>query len=346
MKALIFLLLFYPFVGYTQQELPLTFQKKLKHHYQKGNYDEVLLSIKTFQDKGFDNPITYKYKGTYNKNFELYNYKFKAECALAKTGNYKMLKEAMIDYAYLLSISNAEQLKKDSLIYQDFNLIIKGHVKKSYSNENWREAEINLLYLTRFFNVTIPEYRMLFEPWYGIAQEPTIAQIDSLASLPMKLSISGKLLANYLTKGLKDDNSKARAIFVWIASHIRYGWKNDITIYKSRRGVCADYALLFRELGNYAGLEVVYLTGIAKGKNYNIDYPEESLHAWNSIRINGEFKLIETTWAASSGNWNYYFCADPKSLINTHFPYNSFFQLLDEKVTFEEFVNGNKIESQ
>lgn len=340
MRIIIFLLFFYPLIGNCQQ-LPLAFKKKLKILYSQGSYEKLLQSIAKFQDKGTDNPLTYKCKGTCGRNFELYSYKFKSEFSLAKNGNCRMLKEAMLDYSYLLSIATMEQLSTDSLIYQEFHNSILINAQQAYSNEVWREAEINLCYLTRIFQDTIPEYRKMFEPWYGITKEPSFEQLDSLASLPMKFNPSGKLLATYLTKGLKEDSSKARAIFVWIASHIEYGGKNDITIYKSRKGVCADYALLFKELTTHSGLQAIVLTGIAKGKGYNSAYPRESKHAWNAVKINGKWELIETTWASCLGPWSYdyYFCANPKSLISTHFPFNSYFQLLDKEVDFYEFVH-------
>lgn len=345
MRVIIFLLFFYPIIGYSQK-LPAAFKNKLQILYCKGSYNEVLQTIYKFQDKGNDNPYIYKCKGTYRKNFEMYNYKFKAEFALVKSGNNKMMNEALLDYSYLLTIASPEQLNTDSLIYQEFHSAIQLNAQQAYLNHKWREAEINLLYLARVFKDTIPEYRKMFEPWFGITQEPSFRQIDSLASLPMKFSPSGKLLANYLTKGLKGDSSKARAIFVWIASHIEYGRKNEITIYKAKRGVCIDYAILFKELAIHANIDSVYIVlGIAKGKGYNPAYPMESKHSWNAIKLNGAWKLIETTWASCSGEWsyNYYFCADPKLLITTHFPFNSYWQLLDEEISFDEFVHGKEI---
>ena len=337
MRAIIFLLFFYPIIGYSQK-LPVAFKNKLQILYCKGSYSEVLQTISKFQDRGNDNPYVYKCKGTYRKNFDLYNYKFKAEFALAKSGDNKMLNEALLDYSYLLSIAKSEQLNTDSLIYQEFHSAIQLNAQQAYINHKWREAEINLLYLARVFKDTIPEYRLMFEPWFGITQEPSFRKIDSLASLPMNFSPSGKLLANYLTKGLKGDSSKARAIYMWICLKISYGFKRDIIVLKSGYGVCADYANLYCELCTLSGLKAEKIIGIAKGIGFRKEYPFNILHAYNCVLINGKFELIDCTFGSGSKLYDYYFMADPSKLINSHFPLNSYYQFLDKQVSLEEFL--------
>ena len=111
--------------------------------------------------------------------------------------------------------------------------------------------------------------------------------------------------------------------------------------------MCQGYSALFNALAKSAGLEVVTISGWAKGYSYNagdqISGPTN--HAWNAVKINGGWYLIDSTWGAGSiveqrfvrefdeG----YFLTPPERFIYNHLPEDSKWQLLSTSVSKSEF---------
>lgn len=62
---------------------------------------------------------------------------------------------------------------------------------------------------------------------------------------------------------------------------------------KNRRGVCHDYANVFRFLTRMCGIESYYISGTTS----------QGLHAWNKTVINNMELYTDTTWNQSSCKW-------------------------------------------
>ncbi|MFA6372069.1 MAG: transglutaminase domain-containing protein [Methanothrix sp.] len=192
-------------------------------------------------------------------------------------------------------------------------------------------------------------------------------EIDRHAlNAPTSAQATVESLAAYLIKPAKNDREKARAIFRWITENIDYdleayftgniGSTNYTDVLKSRRSVCIGYSDLFSSLAQEAGLEVVKIRGYGKGYSYR---PGESFtgpfnHAWNAVRINGSWYLMDSTWGAGfvSGDGKYvrlfddhFFMTKPSQFIFNHFPEDARWQLLDEPISKEEFENLVYLES-
>jgi len=150
-------------------------------------------------------------------------------------------------------------------------------------------------------------------------------------------------LAKYLTKNCETDLQKARAIYVWLAQNVSYDARgfNTLTfgdcsaeaVLKSRVSVCEGFSNLFKALGEDVGLEIQKVSGYAKGLGYasnnKFDQPN---HAWNRIKIDGEWRIFDATWGegyAKSQNGkiacikkfdNYWFNVSPYLAIFDHYP--------------------------
>jgi len=143
---------------------------------------------------------------------------------------------------------------------------------------------------------------------------------------PRQYEDSLDTLVPYLVKPYTSDYDKAASIATWIASRIAYDEfmynngkatkmfkdriknsmegeeavddKEDILI--SRVGTCNDYANLFMQMCQAAGIQA----GIVKGYILkNKKRPEESMnlnksHAWNYFIYNGEKIYVDTTFMA------------------------------------------------
>lgn len=192
-------------------------------------------------------------------------------------------------------------------------------------------------------------------------------EIDRHAlNAPASLKDSIKSLALYLSEPTRNDLEKARAIFIWIATNVYYdieGYRThdygDISpegVLKSGKAVCSGYAGLFKTLAENMGLDCIEISGICKGLGYKTGEKmiKKSNHAWNAVKINGKYHLIDSTWGAGfvmNNNYyhktnEYYFCVAPEELIYTHFPLNSNLQLLNVPVKFETFQNMADVESE
>ncbi len=184
-------------------------------------------------------------------------------------------------------------------------------------------------------------------------------EVDAHAlAAPASVEGSVKSLAAYLIEPAANDREKARAIFRWICENIDYnvdvffsgkaGSTNSTDVLKSRKSVCYGYSDLFLALAEEAGLEARRIKGYGKGYGYlpGTNFTGPSNHAWNAVRINGSWYLVDSTWGAGyvSGDGKYvrhfeehFFMTPPAQFIFNHFPEEEQWQLLDEPLSKAEF---------
>lgn len=160
-----------------------------------------------------------------------------------------------------------------------------------------------------------------------------------------------------LTNGKKSEYEKGRIIFNWIVDNIEYDWlkyqaylrdsskyevRNNEFVFKQKKGICIEISNLATEMFRYAGLNCFTIGGYAK-------YEEESLideskilqHAWNAVRVNDQWHLIDVTWSAlqkkSINTDSAFLSISPSQFIFTHFPDEARWTLLDSPISFEVF---------
>lgn len=185
------------------------------------------------------------------------------------------------------------------------------------------------------------------------------------------VKLTEKLVAPY-----QDDESKVRAIFVWIASNIEYDHKKLAKLEKSgykrtrfkgskdeikaqrlaqiqkyidetlddKKGVCQDFSWLFQAMCLHAGIECEFITGAGKTRPTLIGQANiPARHAWNAVKINGKWSLMDVTWSTGMGEkedfGNGFFNLDPKIMIMSHFPNEEEWQLLDSVYSKTTFAN-------
>lgn len=175
---------------------------------------------------------------------------------------------------------------------------------------------------------------------------------------PEAEATSVRVLAGYLTEGLASDEEKVRAIYRWMTEHIRYdlnGFRTsdygDLSpdgVLKSRSAVCEGYSGLFESLVKAAGFEVAVVSGFAKGLGFSAGdaVPAGFNHAWNAVKVKGEWKLLDCTWGAGALNEKgeyvrgfepFYFFTPPEQFIYSHFPSDPKWQLLAEPLSRQAF---------
>jgi hypothetical protein len=162
-------------------------------------------------------------------------------------------------------------------------------------------------------------------------------------------------LALALCRDLKTNKEKARAIFTWIAEHIRYQTVPDPParskksyydqrvkqVFRTGKGVCMDYSLLYQRMADAVGLDCAFIGGHCKTFS-----KEWESHAWNAVFIDGKWELLDATWGAGYRNEQGkfvpefqpgFFLTEPRIFLLNHFPDSSHWQLIPEPITAEEF---------
>ena len=193
------------------------------------------------------------------------------------------------------------------------------------------------------------------------AQEVAVneyAAIDKKAlQLPASLTKTTDQIASYINANFATDNDKARAIFIWVASNIRYDIDNMFAInfhekkedkiskaLKTRKGICENYALLFTDICVKSGIKSFVIEGYTKQSGL-ADYMS---HAWSAALIDNFWYLFDPTWGSgyvNDGKFfkkidNNYFKVSPTKLINSHMPFDYLWQFLNYPVTNQEFYEG------
>lgn len=184
-------------------------------------------------------------------------------------------------------------------------------------------------------------------------------------------------LADRINADFTKDDEKARAIFTWTALNIRYDLKAyylhenggiaysysspedkirkdrkfrlDLTntTLKSGKAVCEGYASAFIILSELVGLESVLIPGTSKSHHSQIGkLPKTSDHIWNAVKIDGQWELLDITWASGVVNSqtrkfeprfnDVYFFTDPDKFFLNHFPDDEKWLLTDK--TAEDFA--------
>ena len=241
---------------------------------------------------------------------------------------------------------------------------------------------------------TNPDIKVKFDSWIGVTQIDTVqneiqtdsasnaprriekakrkkipktikpgeyARLDKYASdTPKKYSNDKRALAEYLKKPANNDLEKARLIYSWIATHIRYdddsfnsgnyGDQNADGVLASRKGVCEGFSTLFQELGLQMGLEVEKISGYSKGYGYKAGKKfKDTNHAWNAVKIDGTWQLLDVTWGSSESETTskglkskmkldpYWFIVPPEEFIFSHLPEDTQWQLISPAITTHQF---------
>jgi len=160
----------------------------------------------------------------------------------------------------------------------------------------------------------------------------------------------------------------ARLVFRWIADNISYDVKawlaNDFTnatdidhIFKTKMTFCAGYATLFEKMCVDCGMDpkdVVYICGTSKGAKKKGEKIEntKSNHAWNAVKMECGWQLIDTTWA--SGQLfkrqqfckkfsEFWFCSPPDQFVFSHIPDEKEWLLFDGEFTLEQWYRAPKV---
>ncbi|PKP23064.1 MAG: hypothetical protein CVU05_01015 [Bacteroidetes bacterium HGW-Bacteroidetes-21] len=179
--------------------------------------------------------------------------------------------------------------------------------------------------------------------------------VDNIAlSIPDSLTSSVSDIAGYFNGNFSSEKDKYRAIFIWVATNVKYDVVNmfaanfyentDDVIKKvlsTKKGVCLHYAELFNAIANKAGLKSYVVSGFTKQVNY-VDY---IAHVWCVVKADSLWSFCDPTWGSGyveSKRFvpkidNSYFNAKPEFMIQSHMPFDPMWQFLNRPLPYQEF---------
>ena len=185
----------------------------------------------------------------------------------------------------------------------------------------------------------------------------------ALASLPAR-SRTTKVKMIEAMKTAKKTYSLSEAetaymVYKWESQNIVYDCYNfnhdrnkidysEDGTYNAGKGVCDGYAKIFLAMCTSLGLEAARVVGYSKSGDFYPGYmPSRADHAWNAVKIGGNYYVLDVTWGSGSCNGDSYvkslkdsyFCSNPDAFIRTHLPVEQKWQLVSPTITLEQFVN-------
>lgn len=203
-------------------------------------------------------------------------------------------------------------------------------------------------------------------------------RVDSIALEYPRRPLRIKSITNRVNRDFSTPEERARALFTWVATCVAYDVKQltkkdrkkgkrgspkqldryynrlALKAFWKRKAVCEGYSRLYRKMALQCGLECVVLSGESKTRTRKIGNERfVSSHAWNAVKIDGEWKLLDATWGAGGVGTaksvhsekknifgkkkvefefrfsDIYFFTDPELFSLNHYPEDSNFVLCD-----------------
>ena len=174
---------------------------------------------------------------------------------------------------------------------------------------------------------------------------------------PKRTSTPLNKFKEYFKKGTSNlkDEEKAYALFYWMTQNIKYDveglfagkyYVEPEESYSRGMTVCSGYSRLYKNIGDYIGIDVICVIGYAKGLGYKEGQKiTGSNHEWNILKFDNVYYQMDSTWGAGSVSGRtfekklkeYYFCPEPDRLFCSHYPDEEKWQLIYPYLSVEEF---------
>lgn len=155
-------------------------------------------------------------------------------------------------------------------------------------------------------------------------------------------------LVTYLIIPTKNDSQKVISLYQWLIWNISYdreAYKNgnkrinrsNADILKRKEAICWGYSTLFKAMCDAANVPCEVISGYGKTSLDSLPKLKSSNHAWNSVKIDSTWYLLDATWDSDligsvstfEQKFGYdYFLTPPEYFILNHLPENPDWQLL------------------
>lgn len=201
-----------------------------------------------------------------------------------------------------------------------------------------------------------PSPPILSSPWPWLENQKIHPVV---ANMPSSVETSIESVAKYIAKNEQNSYLRIKALHDYVISRVDYDLdvlktglrphQDAQTVFQTHKAVCEGYANLFMALGQAIDEDIVYLTGKIRRDLAPIDLIppvfrlvnsgyDWTLHAWNAVKVTGNWQLVDTTW--DDGSYGYstdYLMLPPKAMSASHFPEHASWQLLRDSLDYNTF---------
>ena len=192
-------------------------------------------------------------------------------------------------------------------------------------------------------------------PWNGVGVHPAVA------NMPASVETNIVSVAQYLAQQENDPFLRIKALHDYVADRIAYDAPSYFAgqyppqdaqaVFTRHTAVCAGYAELLKALGQAIGEEIIVVSGDARTQESDLSGQG---HAWNAVKIEGNWYLIDATWDSGYVNASGftkqfrqdYLFPPPQVLAVSHFPDTSAWQLLAQPLSRGEFLRQPMLRPQ
>jgi transglutaminase-like putative cysteine protease len=204
-------------------------------------------------------------------------------------------------------------------------------------------------------------------PWPWTKQSrrhPLVAKMSSDAEKSIES------VASYIAQQEIDPYLRVKAIHDYVLERLEYdvdSLKTGVrpaqdaqSVFASRKAVCEGYANLFMTLGKSMGIEAAFVGGnirkelvptnlISESVRLSRPNSDWTLHAWNTVKVQGHWYIVDTTWDDRTANTSYhtdYLMLKPEAMIPSHLPERQAWQLLERPINAKNFAQQPLLEPQ
>jgi hypothetical protein len=181
---------------------------------------------------------------------------------------------------------------------------------------------------------------------------------ERVERIPDSVTRDPGMFAIYLHSVFPADDCAAKALYIWLARYMyydpgmianppKYSGPEEMVMQTlaNRKGVCSNYAELFRNIMARLGIPAVTVIGYTRSET-GVD--TKTGHAWNAVFIDNKWRLIDATWGGGylkEGKYFRkfsldYFMPPADSMILDHMPFDPIWQLRPDPLTHREFLEG------
>ncbi|XP_035387160.1 kyphoscoliosis peptidase [Electrophorus electricus] len=171
---------------------------------------------------------------------------------------------------------------------------------------------------------------------------------------------SAQSIAHAITQTARNELEKLRAIWVWLCHSIEYDLEGYLgvspklctpdEVIKEGRGLCSGFSSICLEMCREVGIQCEEVSGYSKGIGHRpgcrlAEKPSD--HMWNAVWVRGQWGLLDACWGAGTVDMEtksfikrfdeFYFLTEPAEFINSHFPDDQHWQLLETPLSPEQF---------
>lgn len=171
------------------------------------------------------------------------------------------------------------------------------------------------------------------------------SQVNTQVEVPDSLTYNAIDVATYFKSNYSTKEDLVNDLYLWIIHNINYSdvlvdslSDKDLVDYvlTTKAGKCKHFSALLTCICSLSGIEAYSVLGYVK-LNDEVETTQD--HAWNVIKLDGEYYLFDPTWDSQNNDMSY-FRKSGEVFIKTHMPYDPMMQLQYYPVRHTRFFKG------